>query len=595
MSKKSKKKPSVNKAAKKQNVSTAKKKASRSAKKKAPQSKLVAKLASLNSGSIALIVTCALVLIIALTVGIIYAVDYVKNDKGFDYLDSDMSKYVSISQGDYKDYYLEVDVAKPRDVDLESAILAIIATKKGDRLCGENDWLTSGANLKVTPGSTVKLWYRGYRVGENGEKLDVEGLSNFAATSASQISIGSLIYPPGFEVGLVGAPLSADRVLFSKITQGEVKDDYVIYLNYTRTATSSSAKSQATNLRVDLSTDVDADFGQGFKSHLLGMTIGESKKFSITGADGTHYEYDANISFATDCENQEGILQIEAYFPYGYTTEALRNEDIVFDIYIESIQPYEYDDFTDEFVEELVKGEDSNITAEELEKYDGNGAAEKYRAYLWESLEETYQDSYNDLTEEAMWDHLIKTAKIKKYPASQLRLIYENYINGIQDQYSASGGQLWNSSTYQYDSYDTLDSFADAYLGFNSTADYGWCDYVMDVAKRVVAQRMILYYIMDAEGITPTKQQYDEKRAELQKEYFETYLEIYFEQNEIDKDELTDEEYKTYENKCRRDFNNLYDEEFFEETTYYNLVLDTLMSWADVSTLDERSAYPQDK
>ncbi len=595
MSKKNNKKSSVNKTVNKQNKGTAKKNAIRSAKKNAPKSKLAAKLMSLNSGSLALIVTCALVLIIALTVGTILIVDYVKNDKGFDYLDSNMSKYVFIDESKYKDYLLEVDVAKPREVDLESAILSFIASNKGERLCGENQWLSVGSNLKVTPGASVKLWFRGYRIGENGEKTELEGLSNFSSESPAVVDIGSLGYPSGFEVGLLGQELSADRVLFSKITNGEIREEQVLYLSYERTTSSTSAKTKVSNLRVDLESDVDGKFGQGFKDTLLEMTVGENKKFNITGTDGVQYEYDLTVSFATECEKNEGVLRIDTYFPYTYSTETLRNENVVFDVYIESIQPYEYDEFTDEFVMEMITEKKADITEEELMKYDGEGAAEKYSSYLWENLEKTYEKAYDGLVEIEMWDYLLKTAQIKKYPLSQLNPAYENSLREIEDRYYASNGRFWNSTTLQYEDYKTLDSYADAYLGMKSTANYGWRDRLMEDAKQLIAQKMILCYVMDMQNISFTEQQMAEKSAQLNKEYFDIFLETYFRYNSIDKEELTDEEYKEHEAECRSDFNAVYDDKFFEETTYFNLALETLMSWADVSTLDERSAYPADK
>lgn len=594
MSKKSNKKQPVNQTAKLNKGNTAKKPAA-NGKGAAPASNGDVKAQTLGTRAIALIVTGAILLAIVLTVGIVLIVDYVKNDKGFDYFESDLSKYLYIDEKEYKNYLLEVDVAEPREVDLEGAVLSFIAENKGDRLCGENQWLSSGKDLKVTPGSLVKLWFRGYRVGEDGKITELDGINNFSSTTPSVVDIGFLGYPPGFEVGLVGQPLSADRVMFSKITSGKVNESQVLYLTYQRTETSTSEKTKVTDQRLDLESDVDGKFGKGFKDTLLGMNIGDSKTFGITGADGVHYDYELTVSFATECEKEEGVLKIETYFPYTYPMEVLRNEDVVFDVYIEAIQPYEYEEYTDEFVLKMISEKKAGITEEELNEYEGTGAAEKYRSYLWENLNDGYKTAYDSLVEIEMWDRLFKVANIKKYPASQVNPIYEKDVQDIEDRYYASQGSILNSSTGQYQTYKTLDSYADAYLGMTSTANYSWRDKLMDDAKQIVAQKMILCYVMDVQNIVFTEQQKAEKEEELRTEYYDLFFDAYLKYNSIDKDELTDEEYKEHEAKCRSDFDATYDEVFFEETTYFNLALETLMSWADVSTLDERSAYPADK
>ncbi len=595
MSKKNNKKQPVNQTAKINKSNTAKKPVAANGKGSTPAVKGEVKAQTLGTKAIAFIVTGAILLAIALTVGTVLIVDYVKNDKGFDYFESDLSKYLYIDESKYKDYLLEVDVAKPREVDLEGAVLSFIAENKGDRLCGENQWLSSGEDLKITPGSLVKLWFRGYRVGEDGEIVEIEGINNFSSASPSVVSIGSLGFPPGFEVGLVGQTLSADRVLFSKITSGKVNENQVLYLTYQRTKASSSEKTKVSYQRLDLESDVDGKFGQGFKDILLGMNIGDSKTFDITGPDGVKYDYELTVSFATECEKDEGVLKIETYFPYTYPMETLRNEDVVFDIYIESMQPYEYDEYTDEFVSKMITEKKAGITEEELNEYEGEGAAEKYRSYLWENLEDGYETAYDGLVEIEMWDYLFKIANIKKYPASQVNPVYEEKVQNIENRYYASEGNILNSTTGQYNTYKTLDSYADAYLGMTSTADYGWRDSLRDEAKQLVAQKMILCYAMDMQNIVFTEQQKAEKEATLRAEYYDIFFDTYLQYNSIDKDELTDEEYKEHETKCKSDFDATYDEAFFEETTYFNLTIETLMSWADVSTLDERSAYPADK
>lgn len=541
----------------------------------------------LTTNKLALIITAAVLVLVLATVGIILLVDYIKNDKGFDYLNSDLSKYIEISKDNYKNYKLSIEIAKPREEDLQSAILSLQAKYKGDRLCGENQWYSSGKDLTVTPGSIVKVRYRGYKVSADGEIIEVAGLTNFNSLEATQLEIGSLMFPTGFEVNLVGASLSSDRVMFSKITSGALTGELVAYVSYTKKVTSTSEKTTATCERIDLEGDVDSVYGQGFKAKLMEIAIGDTEKFTLTDVNGVHCEYDLTVDFATNCEKQENILKINTYFPYSYGVKELQNADVVFEVYIESIQPFEYDEFNDEFVEELLKKEETIVTAEDLDEYEGEGIADRYVAYMKSNLQKSYEQSYDELVESAMWAHMHEAANIKKFPASKVDPIYDEYIMDITERFETSGGKLYNNSTMQYNTYKTLDEYATAYLGLTGVKDYTWRDYISDASHKLVAERMILFYIMDAENLAPSKQEFDKKYEELRQEYLDAYVAEYLTYDEKTREDFTDEEYERYVSARASEIFSYYDEDYFTETTYYTLALETIVSWATVTTLDD--------
>ena len=549
----------------------------------------------LEANKLAIIIACCAVGFLLLVVGIVLLVDYVKNDRGFDYMDSDLSGYVNIDTEDYKDFDLSVDVARPREVDMLTAILALQAKNKGDRLCGENQWLTGGKNLVVTPGSLVKLRYRGYKLSEAGEIIEVPGLTNFGSLEADIVEVGGLNFPTGFEVNLLGASLATDRAMFSKRTDGKITLNDVVYISYTKTYTSTSAVSTVNTERVDMASDVDSVYGQGFMAELVKMNIGDTKEFTLTDAKGNHCKYKLKVDFATTCEKQENILKIDAYFPYSYSVETLRNADVVFEVYIESIQPFEYDEFDDEFVGELLKKEDSAITEDELKEYEGEGLAAKYRSYLEKNLEESYRERYDEIVEKALWEHLRKVATIKKYPASKVDHICEEYFPDIQNSFDSNEGKIYNNNTFQYDTYKTVDEYGAAYLGIKNTADYTWRDYIRESAQMVVAERMILFYIMDKENITPSDADFNEEYESIRQEYLDAYVKQRLEYDGKTEEDFTEEEYDRYVSACASEIFDYYDEDYFKETAYYNLVLETLISWANVITLDDVSNAPQDK
>lgn len=552
-------------------------------------------VAKLSDKKLLIIITSAILALILLASSVIFTVDWIVNDRGFDYLKSNLSRYVSISEADYKDYLLKVDIAKPRDVDVENAFLSLLAANKGDRLCDEGTFYTSGETVR--PGSVVNVWYRGYLLDENGEEIFVDGLCNFSDSTPLQFEVGSLYFPAGIEVALNGYYLNSDRTRFVKITDGQVTEDQILYLNISKTVTSTEKTTKTENVRVDLSKDIDAEYGVGFKEHMLSMSVGATKEFGLTDNDGVHNTYKVEIAYATDFEKNDDVLSLEAYFSYNTSIQTLRNEDVMFDIYVVSVQPYEYKELTDEFLKEVVDRKESKMTMEKLETYEGETIIEKYRSYIKEDLNKTYEKEYNSLIESALWDLLHSKATIKKYPKSKIDELYMDYITDVELRFAQDQGMLWSSAQGGYVTYKTLDEYAAAYYGYTKSTTYPtWKDYIRGMSEMLVSERLIFYYIMRNEGFEPTEQQFNDCYESVQKEYLEEYIENYLEyEGKTEETFETPQEYQEYIALRRDEFYQYYDDEYFVETTYYKLFIDTILSWGEISTLDERRAFPQDK
>ena len=52
------------------------------------------------------------------------------------------------------------------------------------------------------------------------------------------------------------------------------------------------------------------------------------------------------------------------------------------------------------------------------------------------------------------------------------------------------------------------------------------------------------------------------------------------------------DKYDSFVEQCRKDVFGYYDEEYFIEATYLEILMDTALTWPEVLTLDERRAYP---
>ena len=137
----------------------------------------------------------------------------------FDYLTSDLSKYITISASDYKNYKASLDIAKPRDIDVDVTILNLLASKKGDAL-NEGKSYTYG---NVSAGDIVSIYYRGYLKDKDGNEKFVDNMCNFGNEKPAELEIGSNSFIPGFELDMVGIDFTKANQLV-KITEGAPKD-----------------------------------------------------------------------------------------------------------------------------------------------------------------------------------------------------------------------------------------------------------------------------------------------------------------------------------------------------------------------------------
>ena len=551
------------------------------------------KTKSLNSAMIAIIVTAAIVLIIGAVVAAIFISDAVKSDKNFDYRKSNLSKYVTLSEDDYKNYDLEIDIAKPRDIDVDVAILNLLASDKGE-VMNEGAKLTSP--VTITAGDVVDIWYRGYLLDENGEEVYTSGMCNFSGTAASSLEIGSGQFVPGFELNLVGKN-TGDYPKFVKITEGEIKETQIAYVSYSRLVEGGDEKTDKKSgsyVRIDLSdTTLDETYGEGFRAQILAATIGEEMSFSVT-IDGAVHNYSATtVNFVTECEVDP--LIVKCYFPYDYSTATLRNEDAYFEVYVEAVQQYECPEFTDEYVLNKVKEKDSVITEAELNEYEGETPTEKYRAYAKEYLDEAYEENYKSMVEDAMWEHYLEKTEIKKYPAIKVDAIYKEYVDDVYYQFDQTGGSIENSYTGEYENYDNVDDFAIAYLGLTYAENQDWESVLYTMSENLVKERLILYYLIQEENLDISDKDFEAELAAVKQEYLDEYIKQYLEYEEKTREDYTDEEYSQFVEDRKIELFDYYDDEYFEETTYYEIALREFLTWPTVSTLDDRSARPQEK
>lgn len=541
-----------------------------------------------------------------IVIAIFAIIDYVKRDPNFDYLTSNLDRYVYLSEEDYKGYEMKLDIAKPRDIDVDVVMLNLLAAnaklpESGD---GAGYYTT---NRVMGAGDHAFIYYRGYLKDPDGNIVEVSSMCNFKSANSQELALGEGQFIPGFELALVGRNIDEFPV-FEKITEGTVDESMVVYVSYTRTLNGSTTDDLSVSYkRIDLADASALDaLGPDFKKYIVGSDIGLKKDIAdITLGDKTYTYKNFKVEFATTCEKAEtndGKVApvIECYFPYDYGTDGtsnayLRNENAYFEVYVEKMQDYTSPVLDEAFIKELVAKEESPITEKELtEKYEGETLVDKYKAYVQEYLDEQYEEEYRSMVEDAMWEHLLAKAKFKKYPGAKVEPIYNDYVEDVYYQFDKTGGMLTDSSG-NYQTYENIDDFAVAYLGLTYSSNKDWRDVLYTMSESLVGERLIMYYLIDKLGIEITDEILANAIADVKQEYVDEYIKQYIEyEKEQNADYKTPEgeEYDKFVEERKTELFNYYNEEYFTETAYYEIALDAFLELPNVITLDERSVYP---
>ena len=366
----------------------------------------------------------------------------------------------------------------------------------------------------------------------------------------------------------------------------------ILYVSYTRQldgSTGSNNKVTATSERIILGKDdLNKKYGEGFEAKLRSLTVGSTSgaTFSAT-IDGKKYNYvDLKIDFATECEKEGNYFLVECYFPYDYQSTTLRNQDAYFEVYIQGIVEYEAPEFTDAFVEENLGKDDFGVTAEDLEAYTGT-TTEKLRAHIKSLLDKDYEENYKTALEEAMWNHYHNenVTKVTKYPKSKVDTIYYEYYNDVIWQFENSGGSI-TTALGESKVAENVDEYAIIYLGLEYAEDQDWRNTLYKMSESLVKERLILYYIMRQENLVPSAEKLAEQIKASKQEYLDEYIAQYLAEYSKKESDYSESEWAQFVADREKELYDYYDDAYFTEIAYYEIALDTFLTWANVTTLD---------
>ncbi len=489
--------------------------------------------------------------------------------KNIDFINDDLSKFIEISDEIYKGYDLTVSVSRPGELELENKILQLLASNRDVQNVDRRYML----NVPITAGDAVYMYYTGYQLNEAGERVDISGTSNFdlsvdelKASGGVKIGGGSLI--PGFELALVGKVPKDYNTDFTKIIGGNLPKDGVPE-NCVVYATASYVMEDGLlyedeKIRIDFRDGKAEDkWGVGIYDYLCEKSIGMTNTappLTLTCADGNKITYTRmTVEYFTQCENDP--LVIETTFPEDYDNASLRGKTVYFDIYFYGVVIYNTPEFNDDFILNTLK-----VSEDSLAELEGEGVTEKYKTFLMNELLAAYEEKVHTAAEDAMWEYLKKTVKIKKMPSREVNRIYENYYYDIMHDY--------RSANADGAGYESLDEYARDALGLDIGAD--WTEYIMMMTEDEVKEKLIFYTIIRNEGLVPTEEEFKvlyRKELELDFEYYYG---------------KTSEDYESYEEFEQALFS--YEKEmldaigvsYYHDAIYYNYATDNILEFANI-------------
>lgn len=529
---------------------------------------------SLSPKSLKLIISItSIVLVLAIAVGIVAVVLHNrKANQRVDFLNDDLSQYVKLDRDDYYGAMLEISIPEVSEHEVYTDILKTLASKKGDVLNDGNYQYS----LPIKAGDKAFIWYRGYELDENGNKIDISGTCNMFDNEATELVIGGGTMVPGFELQLLNMipnlpddPGVSDDGL-KKYTEGEIGEDDLVFIEATYAVESEDFYEKA-KLVIDLSdTSLDEKWGvdkdgKGIKDYILSIglgnsvdaTVDSSKIKEFTNATDEITFIKTSVLFSTRCEVEP--KQIKVTFPYDYDTEEFRNREVIFDIYLTRTLHYESAELDDEFITEVLK-----ISSETLDKYEGNSLTDKYINGLWAEKEEERRAEVQIAAEEKFWETMKKRAVFTSLPEAEVQAGFDRYYYMLEMQYIEQFR----------DSYENVESFIAANFELSSVDQ--WRPYLRSLVEEEVKEKIIFFYIMRQENLTPTEEQFNsEYREILESEYYNYYGKS---REDYGSDEAYDEVIERYEKSVIEEYG--YDVYF--QAAYYNLRVNDILNLFEI-------------
>lgn len=531
----------------------------------------------------------AIIALVALVLGIVALVIYnAVLGHEIDYDNDDLSRYVYISEQDYKNIALTVKLDPVDDLAIDDTLIKILYKYKTVDPDYEEKTMTGIASTDVLGvGDHTNLFYIGYMKNDDGTVSYFNGGSNIHQYTGSMHDTASPCYIgytsasgesgemiPGFALGLIGK----NPANYSKLTcikDRAVRDGDIIsftYLEIAPDADSTSSSSTVTTTVHVGSEECATMFGEEFSDFIIGREIGNiSDAYTVDGEDGKTIYSRMKINAIYDLGDTP--LTVTARFPADYDAPTLAGKVVYFDVYVSDMTLYDVPEIDEKFITEHM-----GMTLAQLDEYadaDSVTIYDKFRDYVRAETIAAQQAIIDEAVEDAMWDAYLKHASVKWIPEREIAEYYDDYVSEVETAFQSaqSGGTATD-----------LDGYALTYLNLEAGDD--WRAHLRETAIRAVTEKLLFYYVLRQEGFLPDSEEYDRLYDELVDEVLQEYLgRISCKREDYDSDAA----YDAAVAKHRETIINGYGDDYFRENVIYIYALERMI---DMATVTEERTEP---
>ena len=437
--------------------------------------------------------------------------------------------------------------------------------------------------------------------------------SSYAALSAYTLAIGGDNFIAGFSLGLDGKTVG-DFPAFVRERDVEVKDTHIAFVSYTRYPVTYNKYSgvetvgtvdSGTSVYMDLSGDLTAindSYGEGFTKYLLGNGLAADADgyiapavadgdnlitdIRLTNAEGVEYKYTKiAVEYVMAANYYEGYETVKVQFPENYGSADLAGQNAEFEVLIESVKEYGYDyegtcDMTNaDFVDAMLKKalEDEEEVVAKVEALEGDTFRAKYENYLKADNAEDNKLTNTNAKYQEIIDALVAASSfnadnyddIKSYVDAK----YDASVITFLEAFANNGSSYASIEAYAE---DVLDLTGDEYYtavgeGEDAVKVYDWHKALRTLAENYYKERLIVHYIIAAEGLADG---YDATYDAICEKYSESYRTSYAKNQDIDLDNMTEKEAKQVRDAVNNYLASNVGYDYLTERAHYQLVLD---------------------
>ena len=216
-----------------------------------------------------------------------------------------------------------------------------------------------------------------------------------------------------------------------------------------------------------------------------GSNMDDESPYGLTIGSGTFIPgfEEGLIGVVPSETSPENMVAINLTFPENYGAADLAGKDATFYVYISWIVEYNIPEYNESFVRDTLKFES-----------DSDDIVAAHRDYIYNYLYAQAQASIKSVKESHIWNSLVDSMEVTKYPEGEIASYYDYYYTEVEYYYTYY--------TYIGMKFESIDDFAVQFMGLEEGAD--WKAEITKYAEEATKQTMVYHLIAELEGIQIT-------------------------------------------------------------------------------------------